>query len=49
VLDDIRRARGGMIIQRAVTIRPRERKPFVAWLDLSAEGDELHWLFEQSR
>ena len=49
VLDDVRKARGGMIVQRAVTIRPRERKPFVAWLDLSAEGDELHWLFEQSR
>ena len=47
ILDDIRRAAGGHIVQRVVTIRPRERKPFVASLDLSAEGDELHWTFGQ--
>jgi DNA-binding response OmpR family regulator len=43
---DMLRASKGMIVQRAVTIRPREKKPFTAALDLSEAQGELHWIIE---
>jgi DNA-binding response OmpR family regulator len=46
IAQDMSRAKRGVIVQRAVTIRPRERKPFTAALDLSEANGALHWLME---
>jgi PAS domain S-box-containing protein len=52
IAQHMRRALEGKIVQETATIRPRDRKPFIVRVDISAvpfeRGGALEWVFEAS-